>query len=357
MNHVYEFSRGIDFAGRWISRSEPPFIIAEMSGNHNQSLDRALEIVDAAAKAGADAVKLQTYTADSMTLDLQEKEFLISDPESLWFGRSLYDLYQEAATPWAWHEPIFNRCRELGLLYFSTPFDASAVDFLENLQTPAYKIASFENVDLPLIEKVAATGKPLIMSTGMASIRDLDEAVCCARKAGCRELVLLKCTSSYPASPEDSNLLTIPHLQQLFDCPVGLSDHTRGIGAAIAGVALGAVMVEKHFTPNREDGGVDAAFSLEPGELRLLVSEVKQAWQALGRVSYGPTEKEKKSLIFRRSLYVTQDMEKGDIFSPQNMRSIRPGMGLPPKFYDQLLGKKINQQVTKGTPLSWDLLG
>ena len=357
MNNDHLFSCRLKIGGRWISRSDPPFIIAEMSGNHNQSLDRALDIVDAAAKTGADAIKLQTYTADSMTLDLQEKEFMISDPESLWFGRSLYDLYQEAATPWAWHEPIFNRCRELGLLCFSTPFDAGAVDFLEDLQTPAYKIASFENVDLPLIKKVAATGKPLIMSTGMATLSDLDEAVRCARKAGCSELILLKCTSSYPASPKDSNLLTIPHLRQLFDCPVGLSDHTRGIGAAIAAVALGAVMVEKHFTLSREDGGVDVAFSLEPGELRLLVREAKRAWQALGRVAYGPTEKEQKSLVFRRSLYITQDMEKGDVLSPQNLRSIRPGMGLPPKFYDQLLGKKINQQVKRGTPLSWDLLG
>ncbi len=357
MNDDHPFSCRLKLGDRWISCSDPPFIIAEMSGNHNQSLERALNIVDEAAKTGADAIKLQTYTADSMTLDLQEKEFLISNPESLWSGRSLYDLYQEAATPWAWHEPIFNRCRELGLLCFSTPFDETAVDFLEDLQVPAYKIASFENVDLPLIEKVAATGKLLIMSTGMASISELDEAVRCAREAGCRELVLLKCTSSYPASPEESNLLTIPHLQQLFDCPVGLSDHTRGIGAAIAAVALGAVMVEKHFTLSREDGGVDAAFSLEPEEMRLMVSEMKRAWKSLGRVSYGPTEKEQKSLVFRRSLYITQDMEKGDIFTPHNVRVIRPGMGLPPKFYQQLLGKKINQQVKRGTPLSWDLLG
>jgi len=357
MNDDHSFSCRLKIGNHWISCSDPPFIIAEMSGNHNQSLERALNIVDAAAKAGADAIKLQTYTADSMTLDLQEKEFLISDPESLWFGRSLYDLYREAATPWAWHEPIFNRCRELGLLCFSTPFDARAVDFLEDLHAPAYKIASFENVDLPLIKKVAATGKPLIMSTGMATLSELDEAVRCARKAGCSELILLKCTSSYPASPKDSNLLTIPHLRQLFDCPVGLSDHTRGIGVAIAAVALGAVMVEKHFTLSREDGGVDAAFSLEPDELRLLVRETKRAWQALGRVTYGPTEKEQGSLVFRRSLYIIQDMEKGDVLSPQNLRSIRPGMGLSPKFYDQLLGKKINQQVKIGTPLSWDLLG
>lgn len=357
MNDDHPFSGRLKLGDRWISRSDSPFIIAEMSGNHNQSLERALKIVDEAAKAGADAIKLQTYTADSMTLNLHEREFLISDPQSLWSGRSLYDLYQEAATPWAWHEPIFNRCRELGLLGFSTPFDARAVDFLEDLQVPAYKIASFENVDLPLIEKVAATGKPLIISTGMASISELDEAVRCARKAGCRELILLKCTSSYPASPKDSNLLTIPHLQQLFSCPVGLSDHTRGIGAAIAAVALGAVVVEKHFTLSREDGGVDAAFSLEPRELRLLVRETKQAWQGLGRVAYGPTEKEQKSLIFRRSLYIVEDMEKGDSLNSENVRAIRPGLGLPPKFYQQLLGKKINQRVKRGTPLTWDLLG
>ncbi len=357
MNDDQELSCRLKIAGREIGPAGPPFIIAEMSGNHNQSLERALKIVDKAAEAGADALKLQTYTADSMTLDLQEKEFLISDPQSLWYGRSLYDLYREAATPWAWHEPIFKRCRELGLLCFSTPFNAEAVAFLEDLQAPAYKIASFENIDLPLIEKVAATGKPLIMSTGMATLSELDEAVRCARKSGCRELVLLKCTSSYPASPEDSNLLTIPHLQKIFNCPVGLSDHTRGIGAAIAAVALGAVMVEKHFTLNREDGGVDAAFSLEPAELRLLVSEAKQAGKALGRISYGPTEKEQKSLIFRRSLYITRDMEKGEILSPLNLRAIRPGLGLPPKFYQQLLGKKINQPAQKGTPLSWDLLG
>lgn len=357
MNDDHSLPGRLKIGNRWIGHSDPPFIIAEMSGNHNQSLDRALEIVNEAAKAGADAVKLQTYTADSMTLDLKEKEFLISDPDSLWFGRSLYDLYQQAATPWDWHEPLFKRCQELGLLCFSTPFDASAVDFLESLDVPAYKIASFENVDLPLIEKVAATGKPLIMSTGMATISELDEAVRCARQAGCRELVLLKCTSSYPAGPEDSNLLTIPHLCKLFDCLVGLSDHTRGVGVAVAAVALGAVVIEKHFTLSREDGGVDAAFSLEPEELRLMVRETRQARQALGQVSYGPGEKEKKSLVFRRSLYVTQDMQKGDIFSPQNMRAIRPGLGLPPKFYDQLLGKKINRQVKRGTPVSWDLLG
>ena len=357
MNHEQDFLPEIAIAGRKISRSDPPFIIAEMSGNHNQSLDRALEIVAAAAKAGVDALKLQTYTAESMTLDLRENEFLISDPESLWFGRSLYDLYREAATPWDWHEPIFNRCRELGIYCFSTPFDAKAVDFLESLDAPAYKIASFENIDLPLIARIAATGKPVIMSTGMASISELDEAVRCLRATGCRELVLLKCTSSYPASPKDSNLATIPHLQKLFACPVGLSDHTKGIGVAVAAVSLGAVVVEKHFTLCRADGGVDAAFSLEPEEMGLLVQEVRRAWQALGRISYGPTEKEQKSLVFRRSLYVTQDMQKGDAFSPENLRAIRPGMGLAPKFYHQLLGKKINQDVKKGTPASWDLLG
>ncbi|RLB70834.1 MAG: pseudaminic acid synthase [Deltaproteobacteria bacterium] len=357
MDHEHVFAHRVNIGGRWIGRSEPPFVIAEMSGNHNQSLGRALKIVDAAAKAGAHALKLQTYTADSMTLDLQENEFLISDPESPWYGRSLHDLYQEAATPWSWHEPIMRRCRELGLLCFSTPFDAQAVDFLENLEVPAYKIASFENVDLPLIQKAASTGKPLIISTGMAAVSELDEAVRCVREAGCRELILLKCTSSYPASPVESNLLTIPHLGQLFDCLVGLSDHTRGIGVAVAGVSLGAVVVEKHFTLCRDDGGVDALFSLEPDEMSLLVAEVERAWQSLGRVSYGPTAKEKKSLVFRRSLYITRDLKQGDALDRHNLRAIRPGLGLPPKFYDQLLGRKVNRDVKKGTPASWDLLG
>lgn len=346
----------IEIAGREIGAFLPPFIIAEMSGNHNQSLERALQIVEAAAKAGAHALKIQTYTADTMTLDIEQGDFFISDNKSLWKGKSLYNLYQQAYTPWEWHKPIFDRCKELGLIGFSTPFDKTAVDFLESLDVPCYKIASFENIDLPLIRKVAATGKPMFISTGMATVAELDEAVRTAREAGCNDLVLLKCTSTYPASPENANILTIPHMRYLFQCQVGLSDHTAGIGVAVASVALGATVIEKHFTLSRADGGVDAAFSLEPAEMRALVIESERAWQALGKVHYGPTEKEKESLKFRRSLYVTHDMKAGDVFTRENIRAIRPGFGLPPKYYDFLLGKKVKRDVTKGTPVSWDML-
>jgi N-acetylneuraminate synthase len=346
----------INIAGRKSGLGHPPFIIAEMSGNHNQSLDRALAIVEAAAKARAHAVKLQTYTADTMTLDIAEREFFINDPDSLWKGKSLYALYKEAYTPWEWHKPIFEYCRELGLIYLSTPFDETAVDFLEELDVPCYKIASFENADLPLIRKAAATGKPMIISTGMATIAELDETVRTAREAGCRDLILLKCTSSYPATPENTNILTIPHMAKLFDCQVGLSDHTMGIGAAVASVALGATMIEKHFTLSRADGGVDSVFSMEPDEMRNLVAATKRAWQALGKVTYGPTEKEKKSLIFRRSLYIVQDMKKGDILTRENLKAIRPGLGLPPKYYDMLLGTRVDRDVQRGTAVSWELV-
>ncbi len=346
----------INIGGSILGEKYPPFIVAEMSGNHNQSLERALQIVETAARAGAHAIKLQTYTADTMTLDVNEGDFFIEDEDNLWRGRSLYDLYQEAYTPWEWHEPIFKRCRELGLIAFSTPFDETAVDFLETLDVPCYKIASFENTDLPLIRRVAATGKPMIISTGMASVAEIDETVRVAREAGCKNLILLKCTSSYPASPGDSNLLTIPHMQKLFNCPVGLSDHTMGIGAAVASVALGACLIEKHFTLSRADGGVDAAFSMEPEEMRQLVIETERAWQALGEISYSPGEQESKSLKFRRSLYIAKDMAAGEGLTPENLRIVRPGYGLEPKYYDVLLGKKINQAVKKGTPLSWDLI-
>ena len=298
----------INIADRKIGLNHPPFIIAEMSGNHNQSLDRALAIVEAAAKSGAHAVKLQTYTADTMTLDIAEREFFINDPDSLWNGRSLYDLYKKAYTPWEWHNPIFDRCRELGLIYLSTPFDKTAVDFLEELNVPCYKIASFENTDIPLIRKVAATGKPMIISTGMATIAELDETVRTVREAGCRDLILLKCTSCYPATPENTNILTIPHMAKLFDCQVGLSDHTMDIGVAVASVVLGAIMIEKHFTLSRADGGVDSAFSMEPDEMGALVIETKKAWQALGKISYGVTKKEKKSL--RSALPKIKKVEK-----------------------------------------------
>jgi pseudaminic acid synthase len=352
VDDLYEFKIG----DHKINRNNFPFIIAEMSGNHNHSLDRALEIVEAVAKSGAHALKVQTYTADTMTLDIDEGEFHIDDPKSLWNGTSLYKLYQQAYTPWEWHKPIFDRCKELGIIGFSTPFDATSVDFLESLDVPCYKIASFENIDLPLIRKVACTGKPIIISTGMATIAELDEAVRTAREAGCQDLVLLKCTSSYPASPENSNLKTIPHLRELFSCEVGLSDHTLGIGVAVASVALGATVIEKHFTLSRADGGVDSAFSLEQQEMNALVDGTKLAWQALGKVSYGPTEKEKASLQFRRSLYVTQDMEAGDIFTKDNMKTIRPGLGLSPKYYDMVLGKRVKQDIKRGTPVSWSFI-
>ncbi len=339
-----------------VGLNKVPMIVAEMSGNHNQSLRRALEIVEAAAKAGVHAIKLQTYTADTMTLDLAQGDFFIEDQDSLWQGRSLHELYQEAYTPWEWHEPIFERCRELGLIAFSTPFDETAVDFLETLDVPCYKIASFENTDLPLIRKVAAMGKPMIISTGMATVAELDETVRTAREAGCNDIILLKCTSSYPASPEDSNLLTIPHMRDLFDCQVGLSDHTLGIGAAVASVALGATFIEKHFTLSRADGGVDSAFSMEPEEMRQLVIETERAWQAMGKISYGAGEKESRSRKFRRSLYIARDMKAGEVLTPENLRIVRPGYGLEPKYYDLLLGKKIKQPVKKGTPLSWDLI-
>lgn len=340
-----------------IGRLYTPFVIAEMSGNHNQSLERALALVDAAADAGAHALKLQIYTADTMTLDIREGEFFISDPKSLWKGRSLYELYQEAYTPWEWHKPIFDRCREKGIIGFSTPFDATAVDFLEELNVPCYKIASFENTDIPLIKKVAKTGKPIIISTGMASVEELDLTVKTARENGCNDIVLLKCTSSYPSSLENTNLLTIPHLRELFDVEVGLSDHTMGVGAACASIAMGASVIEKHFTLCRADGGVDSAFSMEPHEMKLLVTETKQAWQALGQVTYGVTEAEKKSLVFRRSLYVSKDIKSGETLTPENLRTIRPGYGLPPKYYEILLGKKVGCNVKRGTPFTWDLLG
>jgi pseudaminic acid synthase len=346
----------IKLAAREIGLNTPPFIIAEMSGNHNQSLERALEIVEAAAKTGAHALKIQTYTADTMTLDLDEGEFFISDPNSLWKGTSLYKLYQEAYTPWEWHKPIFDRCRELGMIGLSTPFDDTAVDFLETLDVPCYKIASFENTDIQLIRKVAATGKPMIISTGMATVAEIDETVRAARDAGCKDLVLLKCTSTYPASPENTNILTIPHMRELFGCEVGLSDHTMGIGVAVASVALGATVIEKHFTLSRADGGVDSTFSMQPDEMRLLVVESEHAWQALGKISYGPTEAEKKSLVFRRSLYIVKDVKAGERLTSENVRAIRPGYGLPPKYLSALLGRSVKHALKKGTPLNWDLL-
>jgi len=347
---------GFAIGGRAIGLDNTPFVIAEMSGNHNQSLERALAIVDAAAKAGAHALKLQTYTPDTMTLDIDDREFHIANPQSLWKGKSLYQLYQEAYTPWEWHAPIFARAREHGMLAFSTPFDETAVDFLETLDVPAYKIASFENTDIPLIRKVASTGKPMIVSTGMASASEIDELVTAARNAGCKDLVLLKCTSTYPSSPDNTHLRTIPHLRDLFACEVGLSDHTMGVGAAVAAVALGATVIEKHFTLRRADGGVDSTFSLEPEEMAALVVETERAWQALGNVHYGPTASELPSLAFRRSLYVVAPITAGQTLTPENVRAIRPGFGLSPKYTDIVMGMTAAQDIAAGTPLAWDLL-
>jgi len=346
----------MQIAERIINQTQSPFIIAEMSGNHNQSLERAMEIVDAAGKAGAHALKLQTYTADTITLSGVEGDFLIDDKQSPWCGETLYDLYSKAYTPWEWHEPLMKRANELGMICFSSPFDETAVDFLEDLHVPAYKIASFENNHIPLIQKVAATGKPLIISTGMASEDEIDEAVHVARSAGCMELALLKCTSTYPASPENSNVLTIPYLRERYECEVGLSDHTMGVGTALAAVAHGATAIEKHFTICREEGGVDSTFSMEPDEFHQLVEESKRAWQSLGNVRVGPTEEEQASLQFRRSLYVSQNMKCGDVFNEENLQIVRPGNGLAPKHISEILGKQIKVDVPKGTPMSWALV-
>lgn len=346
----------IEIAGRLIGAEHPPFVIAEMSGNHNQSLDRALAIVDAAADSGAHAIKLQTYTADTMTLDKRGGSFEISDPDSLWSGQNLHDLYKKAYTPWEWHKPIMDRARDHGLICFSSPFDESAVDFLEDLGAPAYKIASFENNHLPLIYKAAATGKPLIISTGMASLAELEQAVSTARSAGCRQLILLKCTSTYPATPINTNIRTIPHMRELFNTEVGLSDHTMGIGVAVASVAMGATVIEKHFTLARADGGVDSEFSLEPAELNSLVIQSESAWQSLGQVSYGPTQAESKSMVFRRSIYVATDIAEGDLFTEANLRIVRPGDGAPPWLLSQLLGRTSRRQFSAGTPLKLEEL-
>ena len=342
----------IEIARRSIGPDHPPFVIAEMSGNHNQSLERALAIVEAAAQAGAHAIKLQTYTADTMTLNVRGGSFEINDSNSLWAGKNLHELYKQAFTPWDWHAPIMQRAKELGLICFSSPFDETAVDFLEGLDVPAYKIASFENNYLPLISKAAFTGKPLIISTGMASLGELDEAVRTARDAGCTQLILLKCTSTYPAKPENTNILTIPHLRNLFGVEVGLSDHTMGVGVAVASVALGASVIEKHFTLSRAEGGVDSAFSLEPHELESLVVESERAWNALGEVRYGPTEAEQKSLVLRRSIYVAQDISEGDVFTTENLRIVRPGDGAPPSLLSQILGSHARRSYQRGTPLS-----
>lgn len=346
----------ISIEGRQIGLEHQPYIIAEMSGNHDGSIDRALEIVEMAAASGAHAVKMQTYTADTMTLDVDRPEFQITNPASLWYGRSLYDLYEEAHTPWEWHAPIMERARKLGLSCFSTPFDHSAVDFLESLDVPAYKIASFENIDLPLIRKVASTGKPMIISTGMASFDEIDEAVAAARDGGCGDLVLLKCTSAYPARPEHADLQTIASLRERYSCEAGLSDHTLGVATAIAAVALGATVIEKHVTMSRADGGVDSAFSLEPSELEELVDQTDISRKSIGRVHLGPSEQEISALEKRRSLYFAADIRAGDPLDGDNVRSIRPGLGLAPKYYDEIIGATAAVDIARGTPTSWDLI-
>jgi len=334
-----------------------PFIIAEMSGNHNQSLERALLIVEEAAEAGVDALKIQTYTPDTITIDSDREEFKIKDNNSLWNGETLYSLYSKAYTPWDWDKPIFDKCTELGIIGFSTPFDFSAVDFLENLNVPFYKIASFENYDLPLLKYVAKTRKPVIMSTGMIQLEELKESVHVLKESGCPEIVLLKCTSTYPAVPKDTNLLTIGDMQKQFpDCVIGLSDHTLGTAVSIAGIALGAKVIEKHFTLSRAEGGVDSAFSMEPSEMKDLVTDVNIAYQSLGNVFYGPTDAEIPSLKFRRSLYVVKDIRKGEQFTPENVRSIRPANGLSTKFYEKILYKRTIVDILAGIPLTNDLI-
>jgi pseudaminic acid synthase len=342
--------------GLAIGGSHPPLVVAELSGNHNQSLERALALVDAAGEAGVRAIKFQTYTADTLTLNLTGGDFVIRDPNSLWNGRTLYDLYREAHTPWEWHGPLFERARSLGMVPFSTPFDLTAVEFLEQLDVACYKIASFECTHLPLLHAVGATRKPIVLSTGMASLAEIEAAVETLRNAGSSEIVLLKCTSNYPASPENSNLKTIPHLREIFGCEVGLSDHTMGIGAPVAAVALGAVLIEKHFTMRRSDGGVDSAFSLEPEELRQLVIEVERGWQALGRVSVGCSPSEQASRQFRQSIYVAKDIAAGERLTDENIRIVRPGRGLAPRFYSDVVGRVALQAIERGTPLDWSLI-
>jgi pseudaminic acid synthase len=348
--------KDIVIQNRIIGVNHKPFIIAEMSGNHNQSLDKALEIVREAYRCGADAVKLQTYTPDTMTINSTGGLFTITDKDSLWYGRDLYELYGEAYTPWEWHQQIFDLANELGIIIFSTPFDETSVDFLESLNVPAYKIASFENTDWPLLKKVAKTKKPVIISLGGATLSNISESISVLRENGCEDLIVLKCTSTYPATPETTNLKTIPHLRDMFDCHVGLSDHTLGVGVAIASVSLGVSVIEKHFTLDRSEGGVDSAFSIEPAELKYLVEETAKVHDALGVINYGILDSEKSSLRFKRSIYVVEDINEGEILTKENIKIIRPGDGLETKYFDIVLGKKAKFPISKGSPLSWDMI-
>jgi pseudaminic acid synthase len=346
----------IRIGSKIIGLRHKPFIIAEMSGNHNQSIELAKEIIDAAAATGADAIKLQTYTPDTLTIHHDKGLFYINDENSLWKGQTLYDLYKVAYTPWEWHAELFDYARKRGIIPFSSPFDETAVDFLEELECPAYKIASFENNHLPLLHKVAQTGKPVIVSTGLSTAGGIAETVSTLREAGCKELILLKCTSSYPATPENTNLLTIPHMRDFFQCHVGLSDHTMGIGVPLASIALGACVIEKHFTLRRSDGGVDSTFSLEPEELQSLVIESERGFQAMGHISYEVLPQEKNSLRFKRSVYVVKDIKTGERFTDENLRIIRPGDGLHPRYLQELIGRTAVKDIAKGTPASWDLI-
>lgn len=345
----------IEINGRRIGPGYPTYIVAEMSANHSQDIDEAIEIIHAAKTAGADAIKLQTYTPDTMTINCDNDYFRIKG--TLWNDRNLYELYQEAYTPWEWHPVLQATANQLGLDCFSTPFDEQAVDFLEELKMPLHKIASFENVDLPLLRKIAETGKPIIMSTGMATLSEIDEAVKTLRDAGNKQLALLKCTSAYPAPADEMNLHTIPHLSQAFSVPVGLSDHTLGTTVPVAAVALGACIIEKHFTLSRSKPGPDSVFSLEPHEFRMMVEAVRTTEQALGQVNYGVSEQEARSRAFRRSLFVVENMKRGDIFGPDNVRSIRPGHGLHTRHLEEILGRRARRDIARGTPLAWDLIG
>jgi pseudaminic acid synthase len=340
---------------RRVGDGEPCYIVAELSANHKQSFERAVEIIQAASAAGADAIKLQTYTPDTLTIDCTREWFKIPD-SSLWAGKTLYDLYGEAFTPWEWHPQLQDIALSLGLDFFSTPFDAAAVEFLEQLHVPAYKVASFEIVDPVLLETIAKTGKPVIMSTGMASLSEIEQAVSILRRYGSQNIALLKCTSAYPAPPTTVNLRTIPHLRVTFDTVVGLSDHTLGSGVAVGAVALGASVIEKHFTLSRSDGTLDAAFSMEPTEFAEMVRSVRQVEQALGHISYERSEEEKKNLCFRRSLFVVRDVRAGERLTEENVRSIRPGYGLPPSNLKEVVGKNAARDIERGTPLAWDLI-
>ena len=347
----------IKIANQEISETSPPYIVAEMSGNHNQDFNRACKIIEKAKECGASAIKFQSATPEGLTIDHSSEDFIINDKNSLWHGKQLFELYKSAVTPWEWHKDLFDYSKEIGIDCFSSPFELNAIDLLEQLDTPCYKIASFELNDHELVAAAASTKKPIILSTGMASIADIEETVNLCQKNGNDNIVILRCTSSYPATAKDSNLASIPELKKIFGKEIGLSDHTLGIGAACAAVALGATFVEKHFTLSRHDGGVDSEFSADPDEMKMLVSECRNSWLSIGEVKFGKVESEKESIKFRRSLYVVEDVKKGESFNENNLRIIRPGYGEQPKFYRLILGKKANSDIKKGTPMDWKYVG